>query len=146
MGEFRLASFVDGGLLTIQVDGSTLAGTDYDQLLVTTATGTGGGGTVSGLENANLVIDFDPGLNFAELDGKTLTIVSSDSLLSSEFFSVSDNFNPGIGTFSYDVLFQGNQILLTNFQFVLPEPSSLLLMFGMLGCRVLRRKRIDRIT
>jgi hypothetical protein len=138
-------NFVDGGQLTIQVDGTTIAGTDYDQLLVTAATGTGGGGVVSGLENANLVIDFDPGLTFAELDGTTLTILSSDSLLSSEFLSVSDNFNPGPGVFSYDVLFQGNQILLTNFELTIPEPTSGMLLLGMLGCSRIRRRKVRTI-
>jgi len=135
-------TFVNGGQLTIQVDGTAVAGTDYDQLLVTVAPGAGGGGVVSGLQNAELVIDFDPSVTFAELAGTTLTILSSASLLSSEFLSVSDNFNSGIGTFSYDVLFQGNQILLTNFQLSIPEPNSLLLLVGMLGCCLKRRRKV----
>jgi hypothetical protein len=135
-------TFVNGGQLTIQVDGTAVAGTNYDQLVSTVATGVGGGGVVSGLENANLVVDFDPSLTFAALQGKTLTILTSNSLLSSEFLSVSDNFNnAGIGVFSYDVLFQGNQILLTNFQLTVPEPNSLLLMLGVLGCGMLRRRK-----
>lgn len=138
-------NFVNGGQLTIQVDGTAVAGTNYDQLLVTAATGVGGGGVVSGLENAKLVVDFDPSLTFADLQGKTLTILSSVSLLSSEFLEVSDNFNnAGSGTFSYDVLFQGNQILLTNFALTVPEPNSMLLMLGVLGCGMLRRRRMAK--
>ena len=138
-------TFVDGGQLTIQVDGSSIAGTDYDQLLVTAASGSGGGGDVSGTENAMLFLDFDPLLNFSELDGVTLTILDSENLISSSFGSVMDNFNNPEGTtFTYDVLFQGNQILVTNFQLEIPEPSAGILVLGMLGICLRKRRHARR--
>ena len=91
------------------------------------------------------MIDFAPELTIEDLDGQTLVILTSGSLISSEFGSVTDNFNAGNGTFSYDVLFQGNQVLLSNFELSIPEPSSGLLALGMLGL-FLRKRRNQRGT
>ena len=121
-------------LLIEVVGGGAVAGTDHDQLAVT--------GSVSNISNLDLLVDFDNLLNGGDLAGDTLTIVTSTLTdFTGQAFASETSLN---SNWTFDVLYQNQQILLSNFQFTsssaatTPEPGTLAL--GLIGLGLLPRR------
>jgi len=135
-------TFVDGGQLVIQITGADgLPGIDQDQLIVQDSVSAAGRGNVTGLSNAELVIDFSNGL-LAGLDEEdVITILTSaNDLTGMSFGSVT---TLGANNILFDVVFGNGFIQLQNF--TVPEPtSSSLLGFGLLAMATARRRRAQR--
>lgn len=121
-----------GGTLTIEITGpGGVAGTDYDQLSVS--------GNVTGISLADLIIDVQ-GVSLEDLEGDVLTIVSATNDFTGEEFASVKFLN---APFNYaEVGYLNGSITLSNFEFQVPEPTSLALLgLGVLGLAGYRRRK-----
>jgi hypothetical protein len=91
---------------TVEVTGGNqVAGIDFDRLAVV--------GSVSNVDNLNLIVDIDPSLFDPDLTGDFLPVLTSTVTdFTGQVFASVTNLN---NDWTFDVLYQNNQIVLTNF-------------------------------
>ncbi len=128
-------TFNAGSTLDMEVTGGgAVAGTDYDRLAVV--------GNVNGLSNSALVVTFAPGLQFSDLSGDVLTLITSANNLTGSAFTSITYVNAPF--FFAKVTYGNGFVTLSDFNPV-PEPSTFALLgLGIVGVAVKARRRRQR--